>query len=441
MTETMDKYGEQSNLEDFLNPIFGEEDQEAQVFINTFNAESQRYKDEGFDDYVLNTTSLSSSLQSKLIEFKDSLEELVLESQPNLQEYQSFISDSRDQFNSSELCAEDKKIASDFLTLNLGHAQYIYQNFYKAEYSDSSDVDNTANLEIRDCNNFWKKLLCGALGVIVGTVTAVAIAWILATIPISVVVVYAAGSVLPGGGIALEETTVEITEGVLADSCPECAVLIAAVIGIYVGVNMTKWCCSWFDKDDDQVCEDPDGAYYRQTNCDEFEYVIFGPSTYTTTNWMNENTDPAIATTPRSRLKFSVPDFGNLSEMIANTTCVQNSSTVFNYPWDEDELFESEDDLFPLEWALAPPADWDYLDGPESMFDNTFRASVNTPQTDVYDYIWTINSPHRIVGGGTDSNYADVWIAAQNINVNITCTAEDLCLNQSDMISGTTIVQ
>ena len=69
-------------------------------------------------------------------------------------------------------------------------------------------------------------------------------------------------------------------------------------------------------------------------------------------------------------------------------------------------------------------------------------VQVNTPSGNAFNYTWSVNSPHEIVGGGNhNSNYADIWVGSSQGEVIITCTVVNTCLNDSDVITGTTLIQ
>lgn len=440
-SETLHESEGYDKLSDFSTTVFGDNNREAELYFEKFETESDRYKNEGFVEYVNHTDKFSNELASQLITFSENSEEFILSELPTLEEYQIFIKESKNQIIESSLCHEEKNIATSFLTMNLGFAQYIYQNYYSSEYSNY-DV-----LSVRDgCDNFWKKLLCGTLGTIVGIGTTYAIVELIALLgPFSIAVFYAAGTVLPDGSIAQVDTVLG-TDDFFGEH-PEAAVLLGAILGIYAGVSMYKWCCSWFDQDDDQICEAPDGSYYIESDCNEFTYNVFGPSTYTTTIWDNDNTDPSSLTTTSPRLELQVPNYGEESIMQANITCLQNSSNLHIYLWQENLTFISELDLFPLSWTTAPPPSFTYQDNGnipdgDDGFDNSIYVALNTPNNNIMSYNWNVSSPHSIIaGGGINDNFATIEISSPNVNLTTSVTVTNNCLNETDMISAFTVIQ
>lgn len=317
--------------------------------------------------------------------------------------------------------------------MNLGFAQYIYQNFYSTEHSES-DIANER------CDSFWEKLFCGTVSVAVAVGTTILVGYLLIQLgPVGVWITYAAGSILPDGTVAPTDTSIFV-EDVMDGDDP---FILGAILGVYLGIKFYSWCCSWFEEEDAQVCEAPDGAYWKETDCGEFQFVIFGPSTYSATIWNNINTDPASATTPVPRLTFTVPSPGMESTIFASgITCIENPGSILEFDWVETLTFTSDHDLFPLAWNSAPPSTFDYTVDEEDYWDNSFKVTLNTPSSNAFEYSWAVNSPHEIVeGGGDHENWAEIWVATQNTDVIISCEVLNVCLNAADSITGTTIIQ
>lgn len=389
---------------------------EALSNVQTFEDESQKYVELGFDGYFLdmqNRGHVSELLKDQLIAFKNDLTVYINSSHPDVDQYVSFIDNYKNNFNTN-LCSEELEFLNNIFEVIKGHGQYFYEKYYDSES------------ELKNCT-FWQGVLCASLALIV-TVTISTIFFFLSFI----------GNVTytdPDGNVIYAE------EG----SSQGFITLIGFAIGIYAGIKMYDWCCSWFEEGEDlqDSCERPTGHFYKLLDCDEYEYRIFGPSEYGNTEWLNNNTDPEVATTPTPILRFTVPDQGNESQINATVSC-RSDEGIDLFAYNQAITLVSATDDFNLAWQTAPPSNHvlEQFVTPEGelfTMNSTVQVSVNVPYNGQYNYNWSINSPYVISGSTTSSSAALVFTGPGTAVTNV--TVENVCTGEVQSLSATTTIQ
>ena len=375
-------------------------------YLNTFQVESDEYKNLGFEGYINSKSEISNDLKTYLIDYSNEMTVFLDINHPSLEETITFFHSKKSELSTTNLCSSDQSLLNFYFELSEGYANYYYKHY---DFQEGLP-------ELRGCN-FWRGLACGLLSLAVASIIT-SIAAVLVTL--NFIRVFIKDQLNGGDG--------EIN-GFLA------AQLSLLALGIVVGVSTYLWCCN---KDDieKQICEAPTGATYLQTDCNEFEYRIFGPSNYENTQWNNINTNPINLITPKSILRFSVPEFGNPSSLVATTTCVVDGSTVNVFPWSESVTFESETDVFPLQWNVAPPQSHTF-----QTSNNIINVSVNTsPYSEFLNYTWSVNPPHIITGGGNDNSISIKIMSSPGFLVT-DVQVENTCLNLSESLSAITEIQ
>jgi len=416
--KTLDDQEDFTTFGEYHETLFGKSEP-ATRYVNTFDDEADKYSRLGFEGYVNTSKYLSGELKNYLVEYSGSLLSFLKTRRPDLRTFTQFVDDKILNLDSSKLCKEDQELVSVYLSATQGYANWYYKHFF----SENNDTYDAGEAQARMCN-FWEAIGCGALALLVGTVVAIAAGFVVAIATIFIT---------DKDGNRTEVKDKELQNNI--------SILAGFALGLTAGVNVYNWCCGQ-DEVEEQDCDELEGAVITQTDCNEFVYRLFGPSNYGDTEWKNENTDPSNIITPYPTLRFSVPTLGEESHIFAKATCIPGPSSLEIFEWKEDETFDSDVDLFPLEWSKAPPATWDYVEDEEDYWDNYYIVRVNTPNGDAFNYTWSINSPHEIIGGGTSwDNQAEVWVGSSQGEVIITCTAENTCLNQTDVITGTTTIQ
>lgn len=415
---TVDQHEDFTTFSELHQTLYGDEE-EARLQVAMFEEEGGKYSNLGFEGYINSNVNFSKKLKNHMITYARGLTDFLNEERPNLNQFTEYIEVQKDNLPQSEICDDDKRIMSVYLSASQGFANWYYSHYF----SDTDlDVNESNEASLRGCN-FWEGLGCALLALIVGTVIAVGAA-----------------------ALILAATVKIIIDGVLQPAntkVQEDLAFIAALAGfIFSGVNVYKWCCGR-DEVPVQICEAPTGATYMQTGCNEYVYRIFGPSDYEFTQWENVNTNPDEATTSSPRLKFSVPSFGDLTKVFARVSCMADGSTIEAFEWQDNITFESDVDLFPLFWSQAPPAN--ILGGSEIIGEPDLASSVlinvkvNTPSNQIMKYQWEVNEPHLIVnGGGTNENYATINLGLNSQTLITRVRAINTCLNETESLTYTT---
>ena len=400
LARTVDAQQDASSYQELHEHIFGEEAATAAHFA-AVEQEFNNYQSLGFEAYVQSKAEFSDPLKDQLTLYAQELHVFLSTQQPSLAEFTAFTSSQQDLLTGLELCENDRQIMAHFIALNQGYAQYFYQHYYSDESIQMA--------EVRGCN-FWQALECGAYAVAGGLTLAF----------------------LAGAGIKIIISGMEL----LPEEQDLIRNLAELATAIYVGITIYEWCCDQKGMET-QECIEPSGFTYRQSDCNEFVITLFGPSDYGETQWDNDNTDPDNIITNIPQLRFTVPGFSFTSKIEAFVSCRQDANTIEVFRFGPEILiFESNDNIFPLQWISAPPSIAFY--DPSNF---SFPASVilDVPEGQQYTYNWSINEPHQIEW---ESNSARALIQFQGTGEAITTVrVTDNCISQTETLSATTIIE
>jgi hypothetical protein len=395
--------------------FFGNASQSSQ-FLSSFNEFAQDYAEKGFQNYVSNAEHISNDVKSYLQTYASDLETFLMGSEPSLEDFISFQNSRKAALSSLNLCQNDQELLSFVHNFTIGAGRF----FYKFQSVGATE---------RGCDNFWQELLCVTLG---------------ATVALSIAVLLSSLTFVASVGIVVQNgdgTQAQVPQG----DEPSIAFILGLIIGVRAGISFHSWCCSWFDEDLPE-CSGPTGSVLTETSCGEYNYREFGAASLTITQWDTENADPISPITPFPVINFKVLEFGVPTKLSGTTTCMSGAE-VNNYPLlgMEGILGNS---LFPLAWVQSAPQSFTYF--PEeidplhgsSSFENTITVSVNIPANDIHTFNWTVNTPHTIVAGGTsDSNFARIKVPSGSApDLNIGVTATNTCLNISETLNATVII-
>lgn len=410
---TIDRQEDFTTFAEYYETLYGESDK-ATEYIDTFEAESRKYGNLGFEGYVNDSEYISNDLKAYVTNYAQELDLFLTNQQPDLAEFTIFMNSEIDQVASSNLCDGDQDIMRLYLASSQGYANWFYNNI--------PQTTDLGSVQLRGCN-WYQAILCGLTALIVGGVVFVVV-----------------------GAVVLIATVFFDGREVTGGEKESLAVLAGFALGIHVGINVYEWCCRMFDEDD-QECRPPTGSSYIAVDCNQFSYRVFGPSYYGTTQWDNVNTNPASTITPFPVIGINIPDYGEISEIAATIACVQNAETVHIYSWDDALTFESGESYFPLAWNSQPPFSYNFGGdgiGIEGDYDdaNIIHASLLTPNTNELTYSWHVNFPHEIIGGGNaDDNWVTIRITTDNPNLTTGVTVTNTCTGESNSLSQTTLIQ
>ena len=414
---TLEVSEKMTSIDQIHSEVFGDSDMALDRVLK-FKIEAEKYSQLGFESYVSQSEQFSSNFKAYYTENALDIKDYLITHKPNLEVALGYVDSKISSLANTNLCNPDMKMAELYYTWVKGYLKYQYNNFY-----------NNDLIELRDCN-FWEKLGCGILAVTIGlALTAVGILLALGT------------SVFVD-----EEGNMHEFGDTQQDIADVATVLFWLTVGYYVGTSFYDWCCGKNDIPE-QECLPPTMASLTQLGCNEFRYRVTGPSNYGATEWMNQNTDPASATTMTPTLRFSIPTLGVESNIDALIACLEDGQNSAFFAWKEDILIESDVDYFPLGWNTSPPPSFTYQDNSnvpqgDFGFDNFIYVVLNTPSNNVMSYIWSVNAPHSILaGGGTNDNFATIKITTPNVNLTTNVEATNNCLNETDEITAFTTIQ
>ncbi len=382
---------------------------EKEALITEMNEEYGKYDQLGHQGYINSISQISSGLKSYLISYSTDLESFILNETPTLEEYKSFISSQKILLSNSSLCEDDKSVVSLYLDLNQGFAQHYYKLYYDGNVGEL----NNNGVSIRDCNNFWQKLACGSLALIVGTfATVVGVMAALAIIVKSILTVTFTDS---NGNTA----TVTSNDGDWA------AILAGLSLGFYAAKNTYQFCCDLFPDEDEVIipCSPPTNSLVTPVDCGVYNYRVWGGGIYTTTVWTNGNTVPSMITTPQPRIDVTIPDPSTLSTMVATSILCTSGTNITLYPWFETVNYGNLSLPVNLIWTWEPPNS--YALGATFNVAVGIEGTMNAANLSVE---WSITDPqtNEITGNGTS--------AAVRIHTSygalVTATLIDSCTGQ-----------
>ncbi len=392
-TRTLHNQENYSTLSEFHEEIFGIS-QIGNERIAKFELESNKYKSLGFNAYLSQSSSISKELKGYLTDYSENLTSFLNLNHPTIIEFSSFIDNNINQLSTSTLCLNDKQLMNLYLSTSLGFAKYYYSHFYSHQ-----EIQN------RSCN-FWEALGCGLLAITVGLVLTA----------VGVILAIGTWVFIDENG---KEQEFSDTKETISDTA---AVLFWLSLGVYAGLNVYDWCCGK-DKVPQQTCLPPNMASYTSNGCNNFTYRISGPSKYGATNWLNNNTNPSIATTPNPTLRLSVPSFGNSSQMRAQIACLSSGSSGTIFPWNRAETFSYNAPQPSIQWAQAPP---------NNAFTNTDYSIA------IYAYgngvVYFTVTPFGGIVNTTGNSYGNLRFFTSGTKT-VTATIFDSCTGLSNSVS------
>ncbi len=386
---------------DYHKELFGQGN-EALNHVNTFNAEAVKYSNLGYENYLSDVVSrnlMSSDLKLHFMQFSTSLNNFLDSDRVDIDQFKTFLKLQRSSTQNSNLCAGDKDAFTKYLDLAQGYGQFMFNKF--------PNYDNS----LRDCN-LLEAIGCGLLALLVGAVVFV----------------------VAGVIVLLATVTVHNPDGtsntMTGKDKENFAAFAGFALGIIAGINVYKWCCGK-DEVPEQKCKKPTGSVYTSLGCNDFRVTLFGPSSYGATEWRNTNTNPATATTQTPSLRFSVPNLGSPSTILAPmVACLSSGSSleIFSYPA-ESQTFTYNSPTPTIIWGQSPPS--------TATVNTTYNVSVSTAGNGIVS--WSV-SPFggMVMSTGAGSGNLKFWTSGQKT---VTATITDNCSGQNASVSKQVFVQ
>ena len=354
----------------------------------------------GIDNYLdskVATEDLSEDLADEVKKLLSDLESLPAESQTVASVFEFLES----QKNNPLLCPSDSQYFNAYIDTLISLLSYHFP-------IGSDALETKIKSEVRGCN-WLQKLFCFTVAVTVFSI---------------VLSKLADKTIYP---IILNADKVTYGNQELNEEQKENFAFLLSLAAAYLAAfHAYDFCCPG-DGVPEQECHEPTGSVLYSTNCNDHRYIIVGPSEYASTQWDNNNTDPASIVTIRAELNFTVPNLGSPSEFEAIVSCIANADEVDLFDWKENQTIDYDPLPTSFSWAYTPPSN--------AQTGISYEVAVTNGTTDNLELSWSV-SPQ---GGAVTStgSYSGILTFFTSGSKVVKATLTDICTGESKSVSKT----